>query len=58
MAILGRLPTDAIAATGLDATRSGLSTVKTGQRLLVTALLDLLYAVIAQVRASRSASCS
>jgi agmatinase len=58
MAILGRLPTDAIAVTGLDATRSGLSTVKTGQRLLVTALLDLLYAVIAQVRASRSASCS
>lgn len=52
MAILGRLPLAAIAVTGLDATRSGLSIVKTGQRLLVTALLDLLYAVIAQARAA------
>ena len=32
------------AVVGLDPARQGLSTVKTGQRLLVTALLDLIYA--------------
>jgi agmatinase len=33
-----------MAVTGLDPMRQGLSTVKTGQRLLVTAILDLIYA--------------
>lgn len=43
VAALAALPLAGIAITGLDATRSGLSTVKTGQRLILTALLDLLY---------------
>ncbi|MBU6378689.1 MAG: arginase family protein [Gammaproteobacteria bacterium] len=33
-----------VAVTGLEPARAGLSTVKTAQRLLVTAVLDLLYA--------------
>ena len=33
-----------IAVTGLEPARAGLSTVKTAQRLLITAVLDLIYA--------------
>jgi hypothetical protein len=40
----GRRRVAGMALTGLDPMRQGLSTVKTGQRLLVTALLDLVYA--------------
>ena len=32
-----------VALTGLDPTRNGLSVVKTGQRLMLTAILDVLY---------------
>lgn len=39
-----------IAVCGLDPTRQGLSTVKTGQRLLVTAILDLVYARLGALR--------
>lgn len=40
-----------IAVTGLDPTRQGMSTVKTGQRLLVTAVLDLIYARLGVLKA-------
>ena len=39
-----------IAICGLDPARQGLSTVKTGQRLLVTAVLDLVYARLDALR--------
>ena len=41
---LGRLPVAILVVTGLNPTLSGLGTVKTGQRLLVTALLDYICA--------------
>ena len=41
---LGRLPVSILVVTGLNPTLSGLGTVKTGQRLLVTALLDYICA--------------
>ena len=41
---LGRLPVAMLVVTGLNPTLSGLGTVKTGQRLLVTALLDYICA--------------
>ncbi len=41
---LGRLPVAMLVVTGLNPTLSGLATVKTGQRLLVTALLDYICA--------------
>jgi hypothetical protein len=41
---IGRRTVAGVAVVGLDPARQGLSTVKTGQRFLVTALLDLLYA--------------
>jgi len=41
---LGTAPLVGIALTGLEPVRAGLSTVKTAQRLLVTAVLDLIYA--------------
>ena len=41
---LGRLPVAILVVTGLNPTLSGLATVKTGQRLLVTALLDYICA--------------
>jgi len=44
MAILGTADLAGMTITGLDPTRQGLSLVKTGQRLLVTAILDLIYA--------------
>ena len=40
-------PISGIAITGLDASRTGLSTVKTGQRMILTALLDVLYTCLA-----------
>lgn len=46
MEVLGTLPIAGLAVTGLDATRCGLSTVKTGQRLALTAMLDLLYGLL------------
>ena len=44
MTELGSSKLAGMAITGLDPTRQGLSLVKTGQRLLVTAILDLIYA--------------
>jgi hypothetical protein len=41
---LGTAPLAGIAVTGIEPMRAGLSTVKTAQRLLVTAVLDLIYA--------------
>ena len=55
MTALGDLPLAGIALTGLDATRNGLSTVKTGQRLMLTALLDLLYRCLLPTRAAEPA---
>ena len=52
IASLGHLPLAGFAVTGLEATRSGLSTVKTGQRLILTALLDLLYRCLPAQRAA------
>jgi len=46
MEALGTLSIAGLAITGLDATRCGLSTVKTGQRLALTAVLDLLYGLL------------
>lgn len=48
----GALDVAGIAVTGLDPTRQGVSTVKTGQRLLVPALLDLLYARLGVLKAT------
>lgn len=48
----GALDVAGIAVTGLDPTRQGMSTVKTGQRLLVTALLDLIYARLGVLKAA------
>ncbi|MFM7454954.1 MAG: hypothetical protein ACKO1V_13500, partial [Cyanobium sp.] len=48
----GLLDVAGIAVTGLDPTRLGMSTVKTGQRLLVTALLDLIYARLGVLKAA------
>ena len=47
---LGSRDVAGIAVGGLDPTRQGLSTVKTGQRLLVTAVLDLVYARLDALR--------
>ena len=47
---LGREDVVGVALTGLDPSRQGLSTVKTGQRLLVTAVLDLVYARLDALR--------
>lgn len=47
---LGREDVVGVALTGLDPARQGLSTVKTGQRLLVTAVLDLVYARLDALR--------
>jgi len=47
----GALDVVGIAVTGLDPARQGMSTVKTGQRLLVTAVLDLLYARLGVLKA-------
>jgi len=47
----GALDVAGIAVTGLDPTRQGMSTVKTGQRLLVSALLDLIYARLGVLKA-------
>ncbi len=41
---LGTQNLEGIAVTGLEPARAGLSTVKTAQRLLVTGVLDLIYA--------------
>ena len=41
---LGRANISSLSITGLDPTINGLSLVKTGQRLLLTAILDLIYA--------------
>jgi agmatinase len=41
---LGGLEVAGLSVTGLEPTRNGLSTVKTGQRLLLTAILELIYA--------------
>lgn len=41
---IGALPLAGLSITGLDPTASGLSVVKTGQRLVLTAILDLIYA--------------
>jgi hypothetical protein len=41
---LGTQTLAGIAVTGLEPARAGLSTVKTAQRLLITAVLDLIYA--------------
>jgi agmatinase len=41
---LGRANIASLSMTGLDPTINGLSLVKTGQRLLLTAILDLIYA--------------
>lgn len=56
VAALGQFPVAGIAITGLDATRCALSVVKTGQRLILTALLDLLYSCMADMRLPRAAS--
>jgi agmatinase len=56
VATLGQFPIVGIAITGLDATRCALSVVKTGQRLMLTALLDLLYRCMADDRLPRAAS--
>jgi len=44
MEFAGSLDVVGVSVTGLDPTKSGMSIVKTGQRLLLTALLDLIYA--------------
>ncbi len=54
---IGGLPLAGVAITGLDATRSGLSTVKTGQRLVLTALLDLLYQRLTEAPAAHEGPC-
>jgi agmatinase len=50
MAELGVSNLAGMAITGLDPMRQGLSLVKTGQRLLVTAILDLIYARLGALR--------
>lgn len=47
---IGTLPIAGLSITGLDPTGSGLSVVKTGQRLILTAILDLIYARLDALR--------
>jgi agmatinase len=47
---IGTLPVVGLSITGLDPTGSGLSVVKTGQRLILTAVLDLIYARLDALR--------
>ena len=56
--VLGTFPTTSIMLTGLNPTRSGMGRVKTGHRLMATAMLSFLYAraktLAAQERPSRA----
>lgn len=44
MSAMGRSPVSSVFLTGLNPTLSGMGIIKTGQRLLVTALLSFIYA--------------
>jgi hypothetical protein len=53
--LLGTASLAGIAVTGLEPTRAGLATVKTAQRLVVTAVLDLIYGYLDALRPAEAA---